>query len=510
MIKYDHCKPPFSTDNRSMDASQDFGINSTMLSPPHTPPPPSSQGVLHMKFSGPQCATSAAVHHTDLDAVETLLAISRQSPRNLQNAPTCNEDYINRRIPSPTPPPSVSSRTPPPTSDSEWEESLVEPPSKRPRHDSELARLLLARSPPRTPSPTLTAMPVSVIVRASSFSASSSLNKPKSRAVEALQPSSIKTVGDNAVIPRPSSAPSSSIHISSSSDVANASDEASQHRKRSQSSCIASVPSPVIVQNQRTTCLSQTPQASTTESASTFSYHPYTCLDLLQRATLQSEIPQSVTPPPTQQPQPSSQVTNISCASSLRTNIISHHDVPPPSSSPSSSSLDSSHPGKSPSEQQHYNNHHHHNHQPSGNNLNIVPKTNSTSNNSAKPSQIIPVVPVTIAGPISSPLRPSDQSPQTLFVTQMPASTIIPINNLGQAPVMHFVWTTTNPPLGSVAALCGNSAGGSSSGIVDSKDIGNGSKLRPLCPAPVVVPESQTPKDPKAGDTRRQIGRAHV
>lgn len=319
-------------------------------------------------------------------------------------------------------------------------------------------------------------MPVSVIVRASSFSASSSVNKPKK--AETSQQSSTKTAGDNSVIPRPSSAPSSAIHISLNDD--NNTVEVSQYPTRPAPSCITSVPSPVIVQNQRTTpSLPQTPQATTTEAVPTFQCHPYTCLDLLQRATLQSEIPQSITPPPP----PPSQVTSISCASSLRNTARLHHDVPVVPSS-----LEPSHLGK-PSEQ----------HQPSVNNLNIAPKTHSTSG-SAKTSQIIPVVPVPVSGPISNPLRPSDQSPQTLFVTQMPASTIIPISSLGQAPVMHFVWTTTNPPLGPVAALCGSSVS-----TCDTKDIGNGSKLRPLCPAPVVVPESQTSKDPKAGDTRRRL-----
>lgn len=119
----------------------------------------------------------------ELSAVETLLAFSRQSPR-LTN--------VNNRL-SPL---SMSS------SDSECDESqvdTVERPRKRPRHDSELARLLMAATPPRTPSPlisnssssspiptssppsTVTSMPVSVIVRASSLSSS---NKTKSQITE--------------------------------------------------------------------------------------------------------------------------------------------------------------------------------------------------------------------------------------------------------------------------------------------------------------------------------------
>lgn len=157
-----------------MELLKDFTGETAMLSPPQTPP---NSPKFCYDYSSTHAKNGGMLHLTEeLSAVETLLAFSRQSPR-LTN--------VNNRL-SPL---SVSS------SDSECDEShvdSVERPRKRPRHDSELARLLMAATPPRTPSPlisnssssspiptTVTSMPVSVIVRASS-----STNKAKAQVTE--------------------------------------------------------------------------------------------------------------------------------------------------------------------------------------------------------------------------------------------------------------------------------------------------------------------------------------
>jgi len=82
---------------------------------------------------------------SDFEAVETLLSFSRQSPRQRYPTPSCSDD---------------------------GEDGMQQPAYKRVRRDSELARLLLNSSPatpPRTPSPVITSVPVSVIVKASSL-----------------------------------------------------------------------------------------------------------------------------------------------------------------------------------------------------------------------------------------------------------------------------------------------------------------------------------------------------
>ncbi|GAB6033143.1 kruppel-like factor [Chamberlinius hualienensis] len=158
-----------------MGLMNDFNGETAMLSPPQTPP--NSPKFCYDYYS------SNSKNLTEMNAAEALLAF-RQSPR-LSN--------VNNRLS----PPTTSS------SDSECDESQVdtdERPRKRPRHDSELARLLMAASPPRTPSPLtsnssssssspiltsaspppVTSMPVSVIVRASSLTS----NKSKPQVTE--------------------------------------------------------------------------------------------------------------------------------------------------------------------------------------------------------------------------------------------------------------------------------------------------------------------------------------
>lgn len=129
-----------------------FSTHFTAMSPPQTPPYSAMEIPM---FRQRHDSEGSLLGHTDLDAVETLLAMSRQSPRQL---------HSNIHLP-PSPP--LSHGRTPPTSDSEWDDA--EPAPQCLKRDSELAKLLLHNSPvtpPRTPSPTVTSVPVSVIVRA--------------------------------------------------------------------------------------------------------------------------------------------------------------------------------------------------------------------------------------------------------------------------------------------------------------------------------------------------------
>lgn len=420
-----------------------FHLNSAMMSPPHTPPH-SPKDLSRMSFTGPQGAVSP-VHTTDLDAVETLLAMSRQSPRHRHadmDAP-CQQHSMTL-----TPPPSVSSRSPVLTSDSECEESQLEPPPKRPRHDSELARLLLARSPPRTPSPTLTAMPVSVIVRASSFSSTSSVAKPVVKRTEIQPPSD-----DQSLLPRPASAPAQTFSLTPGSETHK---EHSGGDLRCLSNDVTSLPCTTVIQR-------TPPHPASRSHAIPNVAAALPGVDLLQKVTLQSDIPQCIPSPgsPRVEPQP--------LTSPVRA-IVQNYAMVEPSRAVENSTLPAS----------------------------SVIASNTAPRLSPAP-QHLPFIPLTVStAPLpSSPhqqQRSGEQAQQAVFVTQVPTSAIIPFSTLGQTSLMHFVLTTSaNPSIGPVTTLSGSET---KDGVVP--------KLRPLFPAPLVITD-QTKKEARTNDTRRRL-----
>lgn len=127
-----------------------------MFTPPYTPP------YLLAENSSMSCGSSSPLDHPDLDAVQTLLYMSGQQPRQhfteLSEIPQHHGDLT------------------PFHSEDEMEDIN----SKAPVYESELARLLRTNTPPPTPVPPVTSMPVSVIVKAPS---SKPCTEPKSTVV---------------------------------------------------------------------------------------------------------------------------------------------------------------------------------------------------------------------------------------------------------------------------------------------------------------------------------------
>lgn len=118
-----------------------------IVSPPSTPPHRCQDIMMNKRGTN--------FGKTDFDAVEMLLSMARQSPRILK--------HTSQTSLSPSPPLSNGS---PRSPDYEWDVDVSKA-AKKPRNDSELARLLrdIPQTPPRTPSPVITSVPVSVIVR---------------------------------------------------------------------------------------------------------------------------------------------------------------------------------------------------------------------------------------------------------------------------------------------------------------------------------------------------------
>ncbi|XP_013786933.1 Krueppel-like factor 10 [Limulus polyphemus] len=135
-------------------------------SPPHTPPHSFSEDCLH----------GVVQEKNDFDAVQTLLSISQQiCPAQHDSSTQDSVDFFNTRQLELTPP----------NSEDELEEI-----NQKKKSNSELARLLLTQTPPPTPSPQVTGMPVSVIRRAPRvchFSENSITEKDESRRSEVIQ-----------------------------------------------------------------------------------------------------------------------------------------------------------------------------------------------------------------------------------------------------------------------------------------------------------------------------------
>ncbi|GFT09450.1 hypothetical protein NPIL_8991 [Nephila pilipes] len=116
---------------------------SVTFMPPYTPP------YLLADHSALLCGSNVQLDHPDLDAVQTLLYMSGQQSQNISNIATSCEIRHNGDL------------TP-----FHSEDEMEDISSKVPPQESELARLLLTNTPPPTPVPPVTGMPVSVIVKA--------------------------------------------------------------------------------------------------------------------------------------------------------------------------------------------------------------------------------------------------------------------------------------------------------------------------------------------------------
>ncbi|CAL1272082.1 unnamed protein product, partial [Larinioides sclopetarius] len=115
---------------------------SVTITPPYTPP------YLLAEHSTSSCGSSVPLDHPDLDAVQTLLYMSGQQSQNLPDFTRSRIQHHVDLTPSPS------------------EDEMEDISSKAPVQESELARLLLTNTPPPTPVPPVTGMPVSVIVKA--------------------------------------------------------------------------------------------------------------------------------------------------------------------------------------------------------------------------------------------------------------------------------------------------------------------------------------------------------
>ncbi|GBM53476.1 Krueppel-like factor 11 [Araneus ventricosus] len=115
---------------------------SVTITPPYTPP------YLLAEYSTSSCASSVPLDHPDLDAVQTLLYMSGQQSQNLPDFTRSRVLHHVDLTPSPS------------------EDEMEDISSRAPAQESELARLLLTNTPPPTPVPPVTGMPVSVIVKA--------------------------------------------------------------------------------------------------------------------------------------------------------------------------------------------------------------------------------------------------------------------------------------------------------------------------------------------------------
>ncbi|GFX05527.1 krueppel-like factor 11 [Trichonephila clavipes] len=157
---------------------------SITFSPPYTPP------YLLADHSALSCGSNVPLDHPDLDAVETLLYMSGQQSQNISNTTNSCELRHNGDL------------TP-----FHSEDEMEDINSKVPPQESELARLLLTNTPPPTPVPPVTGMPVSVIVKAPPSKVSS---EPRQSSASSTTPAVICT-NSNARIHQPTSVEKSTV-----------------------------------------------------------------------------------------------------------------------------------------------------------------------------------------------------------------------------------------------------------------------------------------------------------
>ncbi|XP_055942798.1 Kruppel-like factor 3 [Argiope bruennichi] len=158
---------------------------SVTITPPYTPP------YLLAEHSTSSCGSSVPLDHPDLDAVQTLLYMSSQQSQNLPDFTKTKDVQHHVDL---TPAPS--------------EDEMEDISSRALVQESELARLLLTNTPPPTPVPPVTGMPVSVIVKAPPSKSSEEIRQSKtpSPAAEVIRTSPsarvfepAKTIRDNPV-----------------------------------------------------------------------------------------------------------------------------------------------------------------------------------------------------------------------------------------------------------------------------------------------------------------------
>ncbi|KFM61468.1 Krueppel-like factor 11, partial [Stegodyphus mimosarum] len=140
-------------------------MSSVTFSPPYTPPHLLADNLPLTSRS------SSALDNPDFDAVQTLLYMSGQQSKE-QFCESPNSKNLRHHV----------DLTP-----FQSEDEMEDINSKAPAQESELARLLLTNTPPSTPVPPVTGMPVSVIVRAPPSSANSETSQIKQSPESSLQ-----------------------------------------------------------------------------------------------------------------------------------------------------------------------------------------------------------------------------------------------------------------------------------------------------------------------------------
>ncbi|KAG8198899.1 hypothetical protein JTE90_015111 [Oedothorax gibbosus] len=148
------------------------------FTPPYTPPYLAADHAM-------LCGTNSHLDHPELDAVQTLLYMSNQQSRHNGNHYTMGREHRSDLTPLPS------------------EDEMEDICSKAPHQESELARLLLTNTPPPTPVPPITGMPVSVIVKApasSNITTTLDTKPPSQTFQETPKPSSNTTQTDKAPV----------------------------------------------------------------------------------------------------------------------------------------------------------------------------------------------------------------------------------------------------------------------------------------------------------------------
>ncbi|XP_042903844.1 Kruppel-like factor 3 [Parasteatoda tepidariorum] len=159
---------------------------SIMFSPPNTPPH------IFAEHTYPLYSSNSTLDNPDLDAVQTLLYMSKHQSIHHYKINNTEQQHHGNLTPSHS------------------EDELEDITPKTPLQESELARLLLTNTPPSTPVPPITGMPVSVIVKAppskstcaftktvqtdSVISSSQTVNISKNKQLKELNPSPVPQI----------------------------------------------------------------------------------------------------------------------------------------------------------------------------------------------------------------------------------------------------------------------------------------------------------------------------